>query len=86
MRVAFDATPVLSGDTGVAEYARRLYHELQCQSDIELVPFGAGRGPDPDFPLRRMRIPLRVLHRTWRWTGRPSVTRLTGPVDVLRRG
>lgn len=83
MRVGFDASPVLSGDTGVAEYARRLYHELRLHDEIELVPFGAGRGPDPEFPLRRLRIPLRVLHRTWRWTGLPSVARLTGPVDVL---
>ncbi|MEY2565796.1 MAG: hypothetical protein QOE35_325 [Actinomycetota bacterium] len=83
MRVAFDVTPVLSGDTGVAEYARRLYDELKDDDGLELVPFGAGRGPDPGFPLRRIKVPLRLLHRSWRWTGRPSLRRVTGAVDLL---
>lgn len=82
IRVGLDVTPVVSGNTGVARYAEMLHAHAGGFDDIETAPFAIGRGPDPTFPVRRVRVPLRVIHRTWR-VGWPRAETLVGPVDVV---
>lgn len=83
MRVALDVTPATTGSTGVARYARELTRELRA-AGAEVAPFALGRGvhPAPEG-TRRVGIPLRLVHRSWRLTGRPRVEGLVGRVDVF---
>lgn len=83
MRVAFDATAVVAGDTGVARYTAMLLRELAEIDDVELVPFAIGRGLEPPRGIRHIGIPLRVVHRGWRHLRWPSAERLVGAVDVV---
>ena len=83
MRVGLDATPVLSGDTGVARYTTMVLAELGAYDDIDVKPFGAGRGPRAPFPMRRLPVPLRIVHRTWGWVGLPRAEHIVGSVDVV---
>jgi glycosyltransferase involved in cell wall biosynthesis len=82
MRVAYDAGPWLDVRTGVGRYATELAAALTAHG-IELRPFAVAlRGRAPDG-VRRLRVPARTAQAFWRRFGRPSITRLTGPVDVV---
>jgi glycosyltransferase involved in cell wall biosynthesis len=83
LRIGVDATPLVSGNTGVAQYTKQLLRCLQQHEGMQVVPFAIGRGPDPGIPLRRVRVPLRVVHRSWRILHQPTVERFSGRVDVV---
>lgn len=83
MRVAVDATAVVSGDTGVARYARMLVAELEHVGDVEPLPFAIGRGRPAPYGVVHTKVPLRVIHAAWRTVRRPSLERLVGDVDVV---
>jgi glycosyltransferase involved in cell wall biosynthesis len=55
---------------------------LANRTDVELHPFAIGRGRSTT-DLRRIRIPLRVMHGAWKWTGAPRIEWLVGGADVL---
>jgi len=77
VKLALDLTPMVCGDTGVARYASELHRSLTTS-------FAIGRGSATEVNLsRRVRVPLRVVHRTWQQFGWPSAERITGPVDVV---
>lgn len=83
-RVAFDVTPELVGVTGVARYSRALREALAQRGDWEVVPFAVSRGAvQAERGIRRLPVPLRLLHPLWRAVGRPRAEDLTGPVDVV---
>lgn len=83
MRVAIDATAVVAGDTGVARYVSMLLRELALHDDLDVVPFAIGRGAPPPPGVRRIRLPLRIVHRSWKHLDWPHVERLVGDVDVV---
>jgi glycosyltransferase involved in cell wall biosynthesis len=75
---------LVSGSTGVARYVRMHLRELRQRSDVEVSAFAVGRGPDVTEPdVRRSRVPLRVIHRSWELFDRPRAEHWTGPVDVV---
>jgi glycosyltransferase involved in cell wall biosynthesis len=84
MRVAFDVTALLAGNTGVARYVRELGAALEAQG-VELAPFAIGRGDAAALPAatRRVRVPLRVVHRSWSLLRAPSGERLAPACDVV---
>ena len=83
MRIAFDATPIVAGNTGVARYTARLLDELSKRSDLDLAPFAIGRGQRPPASVRHLRLPLRIAHATWPRLAWPSAESLVGRVDAL---
>lgn len=94
MRVAYDATALVAGDTGVARYTRLLAEALERRGDIELVRFAIGRAVADDADDaddgedagsgRRVRVPLRVVHASWELLHRPRIERLLrADVDVV---
>jgi glycosyltransferase involved in cell wall biosynthesis len=83
VRVAVDVTPLIAGSTGVARYTERLCEALEA-AGIELAPFAVGRASRPPPPgARHLKLPLRIVQRSWSLTSRPSVEALVGPVDVV---
>lgn len=83
LRVALDVTPLIAGSTGVARYARELGAALAGQG-VDLAPFAVGRALRPvPAGARHLRVPLRVVQRSWRLTGRPRAEDLVGPVQVV---
>ena len=83
MRIGFDATPIVAGNTGVARYTARLLGELSTRSDLELAPFAIGRGERAPAGVRHLRLPLRIAHAIWPRLGWPSAEFLVGGVDAL---
>jgi glycosyltransferase involved in cell wall biosynthesis len=86
MRVAYDATPLVAGDTGVARYTRSLADALEQRGDVELERFAIGRAvAGGDGSGRRIRIPLRAVHASWELLRRPTIERLlrTDGIDVV---
>lgn len=82
--VALDVTPELIATTGVARYTRELRVALQARDDCEVVAFGLGRRSRPvPAGVRRVGVPLRVIHASWRATGLPRAEHVTGAVDVV---
>ena len=83
LRVGLDATPAIVGMSGLRHYAAVTADSLRRRSDVRLQVFAAGRGPHPEIELRRIPVPLRVLHLSWRLTGRPRAEDLVGDIDVV---
>jgi glycosyltransferase involved in cell wall biosynthesis len=83
VRVAFDVTPMMTGSTGVSRYVRELGAALE-RRDVTLHRYALGRG-DHTVPAgtRRVRVPLRLIDRSWRVTGRPRVEQLVPAVDAV---
>ena len=83
LRVAFDATPVISGRTGVARYVTQLGAALERQS-VELRQFAVGRR---SFALpagaRHIRFPARAVERWWRTVPWPTIEQLVGDVQAV---
>lgn len=83
LRVAFDVTPRLIGSTGVARYVRELEGALD-PTVVSLAPFAIGRTTrPPEQAVRHLRVPLRVVHASWRRFSRPRVEAIVGTVDVV---
>jgi glycosyltransferase involved in cell wall biosynthesis len=86
VKVGFDVTALLAGATGVARYVHELAAALEEQG-IELRRFAIGReshgaevGADG---VRRIPIPLRVVHLSWALVREPSAERLAPGCDVM---
>ena len=84
MRVGLDVTPAVTTHAGLARYTIQLWSELARREDVVLRAFALGRGSGTalDLPVRRIRVPLRVLRPLWRHTRWPRVESLVGTVDV----
>lgn len=83
MRVALDVTATITGSTGVARYARQLEAALIGQG-VETAPYAIGRARHPvPAGVRHLAVPLRVVQRSWAWTGMPRPESFIGPVDVV---
>jgi glycosyltransferase involved in cell wall biosynthesis len=81
--VAMDATPVISGRTGAARYVNALSAALE-RLGIDVQRFAIGRAPIPaPADVRRVRVPLRVVHRWWRTVSWPKAETLIGTADVV---
>jgi glycosyltransferase involved in cell wall biosynthesis len=83
MRVAFDATPLITGEGGTARYVRELGRALRAQG-VDLLPYALGRAsfPPPDG-TRWVPIPLQILHRGWSLLGWPTAERLVPGADLV---
>jgi glycosyltransferase involved in cell wall biosynthesis len=86
LRVGFDMTACFSGSTGVARYVRQLSAALERQG-VGLLRFAIGRRSHDDRTatpcVRRLRVPLRVVHRLWPILGSPSAEWLAPGCDVV---
>lgn len=84
IRIALDVTPEVIASAGVARYSRELRRALQRRSDCEVVGFAIGRASEAvPAGIRRVSIPLRVVHASWRTFGLPRAEHITGNVDVV---
>ena len=83
MRIGVDATPAISGVTGVARYTLALLDGLP-RAGVEVSSFAIGRGPG-SLPAgtRHLRVPLRVVHRAWQLGVPLRAEHLCGRVDVV---
>jgi glycosyltransferase involved in cell wall biosynthesis len=85
LRVGLDVTALLNGDGGVARYVREIGAVLE-DHDVDLVRFAVGRGPHQNSlpqDTRWLRTPLRAVHRSWAWAGRPAAPRLAPGCTVM---
>lgn len=83
IRVAMDATPAITGRTGIARYVTELAAALPAHG-VEPHLFAVGRASiPPPAGCRHLRVPARLIHRAWAARLPPSAERLTGPVDVV---
>lgn len=82
MRVGYDAAPLLDAPTGVGRYAGELAAAL-TERGVEVVRFAVAWGAPPAAGVRRWRVPARAARAAWRRWDRPSIERLTGPVDLV---
>jgi glycosyltransferase involved in cell wall biosynthesis len=83
LSVALDATPLISGRTGVARYVTELAAALERQG-VDVRRFAVGRASvQPPPGLRRIRVPLRFVERWWQIAPTPRVERLVDGADVV---
>ncbi|MFN2388395.1 MAG: glycosyltransferase family 4 protein [Actinomycetota bacterium] len=82
MKVAIDSAPLLDPQTGVGRYVRELSSALEVRG-VELVPFAVSFSGRSDRGMARWRIPARIAQEMWVRTGKPSIGRLIGPVDLI---
>ncbi|CAN5519203.1 glycosyltransferase family 1 protein [soil metagenome] len=83
LRVGFDMTPAITGGTGIARYVIELSAALE-DAGVDVRRFAVGRASEPVPPdTRHVRMPLRVVGRSWSTVGRPRVESLVGPVDLV---
>ncbi|MCA1702601.1 MAG: glycosyltransferase family 4 protein, partial [Actinobacteria bacterium] len=82
MRVAFDAGPLLDPPTGVGRYVRELGQSLETVG-VDVVRYAVALGGKPPPAVKRLRMPARVAQTLWVKTGRPSLARLVGRVDLF---
>jgi glycosyltransferase involved in cell wall biosynthesis len=83
LRIAMDATPIITAQTGAARYVAALSAALERHS-VDVRRFAIGRAPIPAPPdVRRVRVPLRLVQRWWRTVSWPPADRLIGLADVV---
>jgi glycosyltransferase involved in cell wall biosynthesis len=83
MRVAFDASPTISGRTGIARYVTELGAALE-RDGVELRRFAVGRNAYPVPPrTRHIRVPARVADAAWRSLHRPRLETVIGDFDLV---
>ena len=83
LRVGFDATPVISGRTGIARYVTQLGLALE-QTGVELRRFAVGRRTYRLPPgTRHIRVPTRVVERWWRTVSWPRIEQLLGGAELV---
>lgn len=83
--MAFDVTALFAGPSGVARYVRELGVALERQG-VVLVRFAIGRGGHAGVELdgvRRLRVPLRIVHRAWPLLRAPSIERLAPGCEMV---
>jgi glycosyltransferase involved in cell wall biosynthesis len=66
-------------------YTEELWRNLAARDDVEVTAFALGRGrrPDLSLALRRIRVPLRIVHPLWRRLRWPRAELFAGQVDVV---
>jgi len=82
--IALDLTPAITGRTGIARYVTEMAAALPAVG-ADVRPFTLGRSvvdASDTMPAgtRHVRVPLRVLDRMWRMTGRPRIETIVGSV------
>ncbi|MGH2806439.1 MAG: glycosyltransferase family 4 protein [Actinomycetota bacterium] len=82
LRVALEAGSLLDAPTGVGRYTRELARGLEIHG-VDVTKFAVALKGASTPDVKRWRLPSRVVHRAWLKTGRPSVARLIGDVDVV---
>ncbi|HEX4490309.1 MAG TPA: glycosyltransferase family 1 protein [Acidimicrobiia bacterium] len=85
VRVGFDVSALLSGDTGVARYVRELGAAIE-RADVDVVRFAIGRGRNRSAlpqATRRIPVPLRLVQRTWTLAGSPRAEQLAPGCDIV---
>ena len=82
LRVALDAGSLLDAPTGVGRYTRELAHALEGRG-VEVKRWAVALKGASQADIARWRAPARLVHRSWRSFGRPSIDRLVGEVDVV---
>ena len=82
VRVAYDCHSLLTSPTGLARYTSSLAAALERRG-VELRRFAVGWNGVAPRGVRHLRAPNPVVQRAWRLTGRPSIARLTGEVDLV---
>ncbi|MBI4558084.1 MAG: glycosyltransferase family 4 protein [Candidatus Hydrogenedentes bacterium] len=89
MRVGIDVGPITRVRTGVGNYCYYLLkHLVEIAEDCEMVGFASGTGPIDLAELRgkirarSIRIPTRILYKSWSWFRFPQIETLIGAVDV----
>lgn len=76
--IAVDVTPAMTGRTGIARYVNELVPALRAHG-APVRTFALGRSiVGVPAGARHVGVPLRVLDRAWRATGRPRIERLAG--------
>ncbi len=81
--VAVDATPLITGVTGVARYTRELIAALPAAGITpRAIAFGRASVPVP-AGIRHIAVPLRVLHALWRVVPLPRVEWLVRDAGIL---
>lgn len=81
--MAIDATPVISGRTGIALYVAELIAALR-EHQVEVAPFAIGRsGLDVPTDYVRVRTPARIVHASWSMGGPPHPERLVRSATVV---
>lgn len=91
MKVGVDISPLTAHRTGVGTYVFELIHAFaRMQSDVEISGYAAGLTPveaaevPPTMPYRQLRLPLSVIHKTWRTFQWPSIEKIArGSLDVV---
>jgi glycosyltransferase involved in cell wall biosynthesis len=83
MRVAYDVTACIVGDTGIARHNEQLRRALVARGvDVRMFALGRASYPVP-AGTRWTRVPLRLLHRGWRTIGLPRLEWITPSADVI---
>jgi glycosyltransferase involved in cell wall biosynthesis len=83
VRVAFDATALITGRTGIARYIEELTVALRA-TGVDVRRFAVGRAAEQVPPdVRHLRVPLRVVQRAWTLVRTPTAERLAGPADLV---
>src|SRR4051812_24190431 len=91
MRVAYDVTALLGARTGVGVVTAELLERLALAEDLDVVAYavtlrghGDAKALLPEgVSLARGVMAAQPLRWLWRRGDRPSITRWTGPVDVV---
>jgi glycosyltransferase involved in cell wall biosynthesis len=83
LKVGYDAGPLLDPPTGVGRYTAELARSLEARG-VELRRFAVSlKGAATDHDIARWRLPARLARELWKRFDRPSIERLTGPVDLV---
>jgi glycosyltransferase involved in cell wall biosynthesis len=83
LRVAYDVTPAISGNTGIARYVNQLARALELQA-VEVRRFAVGRARFPPPPgTRRLPVPARWLALWWQTVGWPPAELLAGGGELV---
>lgn len=86
-----DGTPLIGPRTGIGRYTENLLRELAGRREVSVAAAGLARGADPlvqpelppGVPLRRTRIPGRIVLAARRVGWQPSLEVLCGGADVF---
>jgi glycosyltransferase involved in cell wall biosynthesis len=82
MRVALDCAPLLDPPTGVGRYVRELARALHLHG-VDVVRYAVAMRGDADEPLKRLRLPARLVQSSWRRFNKPVIESLVGSVDIV---
>lgn len=91
LTVLLDGTPLIGPRTGIGRYTEGLLAELAARGEVDVAAAGLARGADPlvlpelppGVPLRRTRVPGRVVLAARRLGLEPPLELLCGRSDVF---